>query len=544
MFSFAAATAEWLRRADRHRNAVLAALLVTACIEVIAGISSEAHVLPMLGVWLSLGVIVGHLMTRVDDPARRRRWRAVILTVDIVGAAVVQYAAGGTAWFGALGYVFLLMVTAVALSGRALAAFTALSTVVYGIPLFAEAFGLLRPMPLAGVRGTPQTPAQAVVTWCMAALVLGGTAALLHTFMRLVRQSAEWHQLLVEQVPVMVCTLDETGRVTGANPAAHVGLAAAPGALVGRALGAFFAEEYRDEAGTHLAAVMGGASRRFTTRLRRADGAVRWADVLAHPVREDGRVVHAVCLVRDVTEEHAAAAALEQREAHFRALLEHSSDVTSVIDATGRVVYVSPSVGRMFGQPATELAGRRWAPRRTPTTSPPCARRSPRWPRPGRAGVAALPRAPRRRLVAAGRERGAQPARRAGGAGLRVQHARRHRARRARGGAHPAGVPRRAHRAAQPVAVQRPARRRARPRRGRRRRRARGGARARPRRVQDRERLVGPRRRRPAPHRGGRTAAQRHARAATRWRASAATSSPCCSSRCARTPTRPPWPSA
>ncbi len=357
MFSYAAAIAEWLRRADRHRNAVIAALLLTAGLQVALGISAEPYVLPMLAVWLAAGLVVGRVMAGVRDAGRRRRWRAVILTADILGVAALQYVAGGTAWFGALAYVFLIVVSAVAMSARALAGFTALSLVAYGVPLFAQAFGLLRPMPMAGVATPVATPAQAVITWCMGALVLGGVAVLLHTFMRLVRQSAEWHQLLVEQVPVMVCTVDHDGRVSAANPAAHAGLAAPPGALVGRPLTEFFPEERRAEVAAQFAAVMGGASRRYTTRLRRADGVERWADVLAHPVREDGRVGHAVCLVRDVTEEHDAAEALEQREAYFRALLQHSSDVTSVIDRDGRLVYVSPSVEQVFGRPPEALVG-------------------------------------------------------------------------------------------------------------------------------------------------------------------------------------------
>jgi len=357
MFSYAAAIAEWLRRADRHRNAVLAALLATACLQVALGISAEPQVLPLLAGWLALGVWVGRRMARVHDVERLRRLRAVILAGDIVGAAIVQYSAGGTVWFGALGYVFLLVVSAVALSGRALAAFTAVSAIVYGVPLFGEALGLLRPRPLAGVALPTPTLQQAVVTWCMGALVLGGIAALLHTFMQLVRQGAEWNRLLVEQVPVTVATLDETGRVTAANPAAHTGLGAAPGTLVGQHFAAFFRPEDRDATAAHFAAVLGGASRQFTTRMRRDDGVERWADVLAHPVQEDGRVAHAVCLIRDVTEERAAATALEQREAYFRALLQHSSDVTSVFDADGRFVYMSPSVERVFGRAPDTLVG-------------------------------------------------------------------------------------------------------------------------------------------------------------------------------------------
>jgi PAS domain S-box-containing protein len=379
MFSFAAAAAEWLRRADRHRNTVLAALIAVTALEVAVGVTIAPVVFAALGAWLAAGLVVGRAMARVDA-ARAARLRFAIFCVDVIGIAVVLYVSGCVGLVGALPYVMAIALSAAAFGPRALAALTAFCAFAYGIPLFGEAAGVLRPYPLAGAAVPAPTMPQALVAWVTGAFLLAATALLMYQFVRLVRHGAEWHQLLVEQVPVMVGTLDETGRVTGANPAAHEGLGAAPGALVGRVVGDFFAEESRGAAAAHFVAVMAGASRRFTARIRRADGTRRWADVLAHPVREDGRVVHAVCLVRDVTEERAAAEALEQREARYRALLQHSSDVTSVVDAAGHLVYVSPSVERVFGQPATELAGRRWAPRRTPTTSPPCARRSPRWP--------------------------------------------------------------------------------------------------------------------------------------------------------------------
>ena len=356
MFSFAAAAAEWLRRADRHRNTVLAALIAVTALEVAVGVTIAPVVFAALGAWLAAGLVVGRAMARVDA-ARAARLRFAIFCVDVIGIAVVLYVSGCVGLVGALPYVMAIALSAAAFGPRALAALTAFCAFAYGIPLFGEAAGVLRPYPLAGAAVPAPTMPQALVAWVTGAFLLAATALLMYQFVRLVRHGAEWHQLLVEQVPVMVGTLDETGRVTGANPAAHEGLGAAPGALVGRVVGDFFAEESRGAAAAHFVAVMAGASRRFTARIRRADGTRRWADVLAHPVREDGRVVHAVCLVRDVTEERAAAEALEQREARYRALLQHSSDVTSVVDAAGHLVYVSPSVERVFGQPATELAG-------------------------------------------------------------------------------------------------------------------------------------------------------------------------------------------
>ena len=50
-------------------------------------------------------------------------------------------------------------------------------------------------------------------------------------------------------------------------------------------------------------------------------------------------------------------AALQKSEARFRALIENSIDVTSILDADMRVQYVSPSVTSVLGYSADELAG-------------------------------------------------------------------------------------------------------------------------------------------------------------------------------------------
>ena len=341
MFSFAAAAAEWLRRADRHRNTVLAALIAVTALEVAVGVTIAPVVFAALGAWLAAGLVVGRAMARVDA-ARAARLRFAIFCVDVIGIAVVLYVSGCVGLVGALPYVMAIALSAAAFGPRALAALTAFCAFAYGIPLFGEAAGVLRPYPLAGAAVPAPTMPQALVAWVTGAFLLAATALLMYQFVRLVRHGAEWHQLLVEQVPVMVGTLDETGRVTGANPAAHEGLGAAPGALVGRVVGDFFAEESRGAAAAHFVAVMAGASRRFTARIRRADGTRRWADVLAHPVREDGRVVHAVCLVRDVTEERAAAEALEQREARYR--VPHADGSWRQVESVGRNLLGEPAV--------------------------------------------------------------------------------------------------------------------------------------------------------------------------------------------------------
>jgi diguanylate cyclase (GGDEF)-like protein/PAS domain S-box-containing protein len=363
MFSFAAAVTEWLRRADRHRNAVLAALLAKASVEAAVGLPTSRAAMVALVLWLLAGLVVGRLMTRVSDPARAARLRCVILTADVAGVALLQYLSGGTAWFGAMCYVFLIIVSAVAMRGWALAYFTALSAVAYGVPLFGEAFGLLRPYPLVGAPSARAAPAQAFAVWTVAAVVLAGTAAVLYGFVRLVRRGAEWHEQLVDQAPMIVIRLGRDGRVLSANPAADAAAAArGDGPMAGRHYRTLVSPDAHAAMDAVFEGALAGSSRHAVVPSLRPDGSCRYMDVLTHPVREhgarDGAVVGVLGLVRDVTEQHTAAAELEAREARFRALAQHASDVTCVVDAAGHYTYLSPSTRRVFGRAPEALLAR------------------------------------------------------------------------------------------------------------------------------------------------------------------------------------------
>src|SRR5690242_19775147 len=53
-----------------------------------------------------------------------------------------------------------------------------------------------------------------------------------------------------------------------------------------------------------------------------------------------------------------AAEALRKSEQRFRALIEHCSDIITVLDADGRIQFESPSVERVLGYKPEELVGK------------------------------------------------------------------------------------------------------------------------------------------------------------------------------------------
>ncbi|MES3004571.1 MAG: ATP-binding protein [Patescibacteria group bacterium] len=65
----------------------------------------------------------------------------------------------------------------------------------------------------------------------------------------------------------------------------------------------------------------------------------------------------AITINRLVSKEHIARLASEQQEAYFRALIENSYEVIVLIDRNGTILYISPSVYKVFGHKASNLLG-------------------------------------------------------------------------------------------------------------------------------------------------------------------------------------------
>ncbi len=64
---------------------------------------------------------------------------------------------------------------------------------------------------------------------------------------------------------------------------------------------------------------------------------------------ENGRITGYLSLNRDITERKRAEETLRVSEQHFRALIEHSSDVIRLLNSDGTIIYESPSAPRVLG---------------------------------------------------------------------------------------------------------------------------------------------------------------------------------------------------
>ena len=84
-------------------------------------------------------------------------------------------------------------------------------------------------------------------------------------------------------------------------------------------------------------------------RVRAADGNWRHLEAIGNNLLDDPSVAGVVVTARDVTDRLKTAEALRRSDERLAALVQNLSDVITVVDETGQLVYSSPAAERLFG---------------------------------------------------------------------------------------------------------------------------------------------------------------------------------------------------
>ncbi|MDD1767394.1 MAG: PAS domain S-box protein [Methanomassiliicoccales archaeon] len=85
-------------------------------------------------------------------------------------------------------------------------------------------------------------------------------------------------------------------------------------------------------------------------RIVRKDGDVRWVqEVVTNVLDECGKPEAVEGVIHDITDRKTAEEAVVHNLLHFKALIENVSDIIAVVDQSGVLQYVSPSVTRILG---------------------------------------------------------------------------------------------------------------------------------------------------------------------------------------------------
>jgi PAS domain S-box-containing protein len=173
------------------------------------------------------------------------------------------------------------------------------------------------------------------------------------------RHSERRFRALIENSSDVKFLTDTNQTIVYASPASERVLGYAPAELVGRKIAEY--QHPDDKAATaevysQLAAEP-GARTSVTFRARHRGGSWRWIEGVATNLLEDPSVRAVVANFRDITARRRAEELLRRNERRFRALIEHSSDVTVLAGADGTMTYVSPPLARVLGYAPQDVVG-------------------------------------------------------------------------------------------------------------------------------------------------------------------------------------------
>jgi two-component system sensor kinase FixL len=150
------------------------------------------------------------------------------------------------------------------------------------------------------------------------------------------------------------------GIVTDWNGGAQLIFGYSAEEMIGQPIARLLPPGLEDEEEKILARVRKGEKvDHFETRRRCKDGTIIDVSVTVSPVwDDDGRLIGASKVARDITAARAAQAALREPEAHLQSVLDTVPDAMVVIDTRGIMQSFSATAERLFGYSADEAVGK------------------------------------------------------------------------------------------------------------------------------------------------------------------------------------------
>ena len=94
-------------------------------------------------------------------------------------------------------------------------------------------------------------------------------------------------------------------------------------------------------------------------RLLLKNGNIKWVRAIGEPhLDENGKVIHVMGIVQDITERKKAEEALQESEARYRTFVENSLQGVWQIDEMGITTFASPRMGEILGYSPNEMFGK------------------------------------------------------------------------------------------------------------------------------------------------------------------------------------------
>jgi diguanylate cyclase (GGDEF)-like protein/PAS domain S-box-containing protein len=177
------------------------------------------------------------------------------------------------------------------------------------------------------------------------------------------KASEAWHRHLVQHGMDIATVHGPDGSIAYASPSIERVFGIAPDDLLGRVTGWTDRVHPDDvpmllEARDHVLSAAGSTVALDACRFLHADGSFRWLEVRFTNLLDDSVVNGILTNARDITDRRRTETALESSEARFRALVQHATDIVTVVDGEGVVHYTSPATERLLGYRVDDVVNR------------------------------------------------------------------------------------------------------------------------------------------------------------------------------------------
>jgi|GEM_PF-596131 PAS domain S-box-containing protein len=176
-----------------------------------------------------------------------------------------------------------------------------------------------------------------------------------------VRESEGRYRLLHDYAGEAIFIYDRNLHLVSVNRAALEKIGYDEEEILGRnvfELGILHPDDFAKVGGNIEKLFAGESPVRDRVRFVAKDGSVLLLDINSADIFDDeGDVIAVTNIALDVTEQVKAEEALRESERYFRALIENSTDIITILDAAGAIVYESPSLQQFLGYRPEELIG-------------------------------------------------------------------------------------------------------------------------------------------------------------------------------------------
>jgi PAS domain S-box-containing protein len=169
----------------------------------------------------------------------------------------------------------------------------------------------------------------------------------------------EWHSLL-KNTPDIVMIVDRNGTIRFIN---HTIRGIKKKEVIGQKVYDFISSEHHSTMRKSLKKVFQtGRSASHEICGVGSHGDLSWYQSELGPIKQDGHIVAASIITRDVTEHRRIEEALTKSEENYRILVENQTDMVVKFDTDSTLLFASPSYCRTFGKSQEELNGSKFMP--------------------------------------------------------------------------------------------------------------------------------------------------------------------------------------